>query len=183
MSASLFSIISILNKERLRVEDSGPSKKAIVGLVAVVLLVIAATVVVVSMSDSEQQAVNTSDTVGAPSSSSASSSGANTSEAEPGGMYDDGTYVATGTYFTPGGQESIGVTITVADGAVAEAVVKQNARGGEAKDYQAAFVANYKPLVEGKKLDEIKLSRVAGSSLTPVGFNLALEDIRSQAKS
>ena len=33
----------------------------------------------------------------------------------------------------------------------------------------------------GKKLDEIKVSKVAGSSLTSGGFNQAVEEIKTQA--
>jgi hypothetical protein len=37
-------------------------------------------------------------------------------------------------------------------------------------------------MVVGKNIDEVNLGKVSGSSLTPIGFNNAIEDIRSQAK-
>jgi hypothetical protein len=36
--------------------------------------------------------------------------------------------------------------------------------------------------VVGKKLDDIKVSKVAGSSLTSGGFNQAVADIKTQAQ-
>ncbi|MBI3889860.1 hypothetical protein HY312_04825, partial [Candidatus Saccharibacteria bacterium] len=83
---------------------------------------------------------------------------------------------------TPGGQESIEVKLTLAGGVITDAAVTQNASGGEAEEYQSKFVASYKSEVVGKKVNEVSLSRVAGSSLTPLGFNTALETIKSDAQ-
>jgi hypothetical protein len=46
---------------------------------------------------------------------------------------------------------------------------------------QTDFAANYKTQVIGKKIEGLELSKISGSSLTPKGFNDALEKIRSQA--
>jgi hypothetical protein len=37
-------------------------------------------------------------------------------------------------------------------------------------------------VVVGKRIDEVKLDRIAGSSGTPHGFNAALERIKEQAR-
>jgi lactam utilization protein B len=65
--------------------------------------------------------------------------------------YADGSYTADGDYVAPSGQESITVELTIEDDVV------------------------------GKDIDELTVSRVAGSSLTSSGFNAALDDIKRQA--
>lgn len=95
--------------------------------------------------------------------------------------YKNGTYVALGTYPTGGGRESIDLTITIRDAVITNTDVFQNAISPEAKDYQGRFVSAYKQLVVGKRIDEVSLSRVAGSSLTSIGFNKAITQIKSDA--
>lgn len=95
--------------------------------------------------------------------------------------YEDGTYSAMGTYVTPGGRESINVTVTIENGIIIRTDVDQNAISLDAKDFQARFVSGYKKEVISKKIDKVSLSRVAGSSLTSHGFNKALTQIKSDA--
>jgi len=95
--------------------------------------------------------------------------------------FTDGTYNANSTYDSPGGNQSIAVSITLKDGIVTDTSVQGQANDGDARQYQADFVNAYKPLVVGKKITDIKLSRVSGSSLTSQGFNNALQQIESQA--
>jgi uncharacterized protein with FMN-binding domain len=99
-----------------------------------------------------------------------------------GASYNDGTYTADGTYSYHSGTETIGVTITLANGIIEDAEVVSKAKAPTSKEKQADFIANYKPMVVGKNIDELNLGKVSGSSLTPIGFNNAIEDIRSQAK-
>lgn len=100
----------------------------------------------------------------------------------PASAYKDGTYSATGNYGSPAGAETIGVTITLKSDVIADAVVEAHATNPRSKIMQADFVANYKPLVIGKKIDEVRLTKVSGSSLTSTGFNEALAKIKAQAK-
>lgn len=95
--------------------------------------------------------------------------------------FTDGSYTAEGTYRSPGGQEDITVTITVADDKITDSNTSQTANNPTSAKYQSYFKDNYKPLVVGQPLVSLSLSKVSGSSLTPLGFNDALEDIRSQA--
>ncbi len=111
-------------------------------------------------------------------SESATASGAQTTS-----NYKNGTYTATGTYMTHAGSEKIGVTVTLKDGEVTAVTVKEMAVRPMSKVMQDDFAANYKTMVMGKNIDVIKLGKVSGSSLTPMGFNAALEDIKTQAKS
>jgi hypothetical protein len=86
-------------------------------------------------------------------------------------------------YTSPGGAESIDVTLTLKDGVVEEAEVVSNATRPISKQMQTSFIGGYKELVVGKKLDEINLTKVSASSLTPKGFNDAVEKIKAQAQS
>lgn len=95
--------------------------------------------------------------------------------------YEDGSYTATSSYSTPGGSEDITISITLEDNVVTGSEVSQVPSDQGAAAYQAEFKQNYKPLVEGRKISEINLSRVSGSSLTSRGFNDAVESIKSQA--
>ena len=162
-------------------DNANTPNKAIVGVVIVVLLM-AAAAVVIAVNDNNKTTTTTSDNETAQT-STADTSGSGTNNATgASGNYKDGTYNATGSYRTPGGQESIEVKITIADGMVTDASVTQNASGGEAEEYQSKFVSGYKSQVIGKKIEDVSLSRVAGSSLTPLGFNTAIEDIKTEAK-
>ena len=97
--------------------------------------------------------------------------------------YKDGTYTATGTYVYHAGTESIEVTLTLESGIITEATVVSQAKAPISKQMQADFIANFKPEVIGKNIDEVKLSKVSGSSLTGNGFNAAVDDIKAQASS
>ena len=162
-------------------ESAKTQNKLIIGIVIVVLL-IAAAAAVIALNDETKTTTSLNDSKTAQTSTAETSgSGTNNATAEA-GNYKDGTYNATGTYRTPGGQESIGVKVTLAGGVITDASVTQNATGGEAEEYQSMFVSGYKSEVVGKKIDEVNLSRVAGSSLTPSGFNAALNEIKTDAK-
>lgn len=97
--------------------------------------------------------------------------------------YKDGTYTAVGNYQTHGGPESIAVKLTLSNGVVTAVVVTEQPKDQMSKMMQEDFIANFKPMVVGKNIDEIKLTKVSGSSLTPMGFNAAVEAIKTQAKS
>ncbi len=97
--------------------------------------------------------------------------------------YKDGTYSATGSYNSPGGREEIAVTLTLSNGVITSSSVKGESSSPASTQFQKEFINNYKQYVTGKSIANLKLSKVAGSSLTPAGFNAALEKIKSQANS
>jgi hypothetical protein len=97
-------------------------------------------------------------------------------------VYKDGTYSSVGTYMAPSGQESIGVSMTLAGDVVKDVSVTSNATNSDSKKYQQKFISGYKTMVVGKKISDISLSKVSGSSLTPNGFNDAIAKIAVQAK-
>jgi uncharacterized protein with FMN-binding domain len=94
----------------------------------------------------------------------------------------DGSYSATGSYDSPGGTESLKVSVTLAGGDIADATVVSGANDPTASVYQTSFISGYKTYVIGKPIESIKLSNVSGSSLTSQGFNEALKSIEQQAK-
>ncbi len=96
-------------------------------------------------------------------------------------MYEDGTYTAEGPYTSPAGSENITVTLTIANDVVTAASVVPHGVEKSAL-YQAKFVSGYRAMVVGTNLAELNLSHVSGSSLTPIGFNAAVESIKAQAE-
>ncbi|MGB4758809.1 MAG: hypothetical protein WBP26_02015 [Candidatus Saccharimonadales bacterium] len=95
--------------------------------------------------------------------------------------YQDGTYSASGTYSTPGGQESVIVSVTLKDNVVTATSATGSGKDRDSRQYQSRFINGYKTLVVGKKISDIQLSQVSGSSLTSSGFNKALDQIEQQA--
>lgn len=96
--------------------------------------------------------------------------------------YIDDTYSATGDYSTPGGTESIDVTVTLASGVIESIEADGSATGGNSAQYQQQFLSGYESEVVGRSIDEVNLSRVAGSSLTSDGFNRAIDIIKNDAR-
>ncbi len=98
--------------------------------------------------------------------------------------YADGTYSATATYLTPRRTtHEVEVTVTLDGDVVTAADVLYDGKpaGEYSNDYQRGFDAAYEAQVIGTKLDDISLSRMGGSSLTPQGFNDALARIQEEA--
>lgn len=157
--------------------------KSIIGILVIVVLVVAVTAAVALSGNQATQTTTSDNDTDTDVTESTDTSGSGTNNATAVACnYKDGTYSAAGAYRTPGGQESIDVTLTLAGGVISDISVTQNASGGEAKEYQDAFVSGYKSQVVGKKIDEVSLSRVAGSSLTPNGFNSSLTAIKREAE-
>ncbi len=102
--------------------------------------------------------------------------------AASGGVYKNGTFSADGSYSTPESVEKISVTVTLADDVITDVEVKGNPTKKESEQYQGQFIGGIKSEVVGKKIDEISVSRVAGSSLTSGGFNKAIDQIKAEAK-
>ena len=87
--------------------------------------------------------------------------------------YKDGTYTAQGDYTAPSGAESIKVTLTLKDNVVTASTVTASSASEYSERMQEMFMANYKTMVVGKKITDIKLGKVSGSSLTPIGFKMS----------
>lgn len=97
--------------------------------------------------------------------------------------YKDGEYTAEGDYTTPGGQESVTVTVMLKDSVVTSLEVKGSGGSPNTKRYQGEFIDNIQDEVVGKNIDDLAVTKVAGSSLTSGGFNAAIDTIKSDATS
>jgi uncharacterized protein with FMN-binding domain len=96
--------------------------------------------------------------------------------------YKDGTYTAVGSYNSPGGPDRIGITLTLQNDIVTSVSATQMAGEGTSRRYQQMFLSGYQALVVGQNIDTLNLGAVSGSSLTPIGFNNAVAQIKTQAK-
>ncbi len=95
----------------------------------------------------------------------------------------DGTYNDVGTYTIPtGNTESLGVTLVLSSDVIVDSSVTNMAKDPRSVSYQNDFIAAYKSFVIGKKIDEVSLTKVSGSSLTTIGFNNATDKIEASAK-
>jgi len=93
--------------------------------------------------------------------------------------YADGVYTATGEY---GGQPShITVKATLKDGVITAVTVTPHAYVPRSLELQRAFAAAVPKVVIGKRIDQVRVGKLAGSSSTPKGFNDAIRQIRAQA--
>lgn len=105
-------------------------------------------------------------------------------DSEESALYSDGTYVAEGSYQSPAGPESINVTLTVENDVITAVEVESLATNATSIDFQGKFVGGISTEIVGMNLDELEgVGNVAGSSLTPKGFNEALATIKAQAAS
>lgn len=95
--------------------------------------------------------------------------------------YEDGTYTAEGPYTSPAGSENITVTLTLASDVVVDMSVVTHGVGPSAL-WQGKFSSGIEAAVIGKNIDDLNLTNVSGSSLTPIGFGAAVESIKAQAE-
>jgi len=119
------------------------------------------------------------DTGAAPSNQGSTDTGSTGSTG--GGTYADGTYTAEGAYPTPESVETISVTVTLEDDVITAVEVTGDPQKRESVEYQAKFIGGIADVVVGEDIDDISVSRVAGSSLTSTGFNQAIEAIKADA--
>lgn len=112
----------------------------------------------------------------------AAPSGGGSTLAGSGAQYKDGTYSADGNYVSPNGTETVGVQLTLAAGKVTDVRITQHPSNPNTRKFQGEFAGGIADQVVGRNIDELKVSKVAGSSLTSGGFNQALEKIKSEAR-
>ncbi len=97
-------------------------------------------------------------------------------------VYRNGTYSATGSYSSPGGQDQVAVTLTLANDIITSVSVTPQAGDRTSQRYISKFLSGYQQYVVGQDISTLSLGRISGSSLTPIGFNNAISQIRAQAK-
>jgi uncharacterized protein with FMN-binding domain len=114
--------------------------------------------------------------------SSSSAPADDSSAGDSAATYKDGDYDAEGSYTNPGGESKVEVELTLADNKITEVTVTPKAENGTSKQFQSKFAGGISGEVVGKSLDELDVSKVAGSSLTSTGFNAAIDEIKADAK-
>ncbi|KPN22200.1 hypothetical protein [Arthrobacter sp. Edens01] len=123
-----------------------------------------------------------SDEAAGASTPAASSGTASSGAPATGGQYQNGEYTATGSYIPPSNtKEEVTVSLTLSDGVVTDVEVSTSGNHPTSKRYQAEFTGGVQQEVVGKPLDEVKVDKIASSSLTSSGFNKALDEIKSEA--
>lgn len=156
----------------MRLSRTARQGSALVGIAGALLLAGCA---------AESSSAETTTDSPAPQTTAQASPAATGAGSSTGTTYKDGTYTADGSYQTPETVEKISVSVTVSDEKVTAVEVTGDPQAAETKHYQGQFIAGISAQVVGKKLDEISVSRVSGSSLTSKGFNQALATIRTEA--
>lgn len=96
--------------------------------------------------------------------------------------YADGVYSGNGEYTSPNGRENIVVFVTLENNLITDVTVTPGSNNPTVAYYQGQFSTGIAAEVVGKRVDELDVTRVAGSSLTSGGFREALEQISSQAR-
>ena len=127
----------------------------------------------------------TTDTTGTTDTTTQTPTGTNTGTTgttATSGAFKDGTYTAIGHYVSPGGAQSVSVTVTLKNDVVSDVTVVSGAVDSESRQYQNKFISGIKQQVVGKKINALSVSEVSGSSLTSGGFNDAITQIETQAR-
>ncbi|MDH2444233.1 FMN-binding protein [Amnibacterium sp. CER49] len=96
--------------------------------------------------------------------------------------FKDGTYSALGKYVSPGGPSAVDVTLTLKKNVVSAVKVVPKAENSTAQSYESRFASGVSAQVVGRRLDELNVTKVSGSSLTSQGFDRAVEAIAARAK-
>lgn len=100
----------------------------------------------------------------------------------PAAVYSDGSFSATGNFQSPGGNEKIRVTLTIAHDIIQSVSVSAVHIDSTSTSYETQFEGGIGAVVVGKNIDSINVGVVAGASLNGTGFNQAIGKIKSAAK-
>lgn len=92
----------------------------------------------------------------------------------------NGTFRFTDKYMTPGGEEPMDVTVTIANGVITAVEAKNVATLPKSVPFQDKFIAGIAGVVVGKNIKDVEITNVNGSSLTAQAFNKALNNLELQ---
>jgi uncharacterized protein with FMN-binding domain len=95
--------------------------------------------------------------------------------------YKDGNYSATGTYNSPGGKETLRVTLDLKNDLISDLAVTSVQINSTAVPYETAFEGGIQSVAVGKDISTLNIGPVAGSSLSSIGFNHAITTIKGLA--
>ncbi len=158
--------------------ESSGNKGIIAGIIVALLIAGGVFAVMKSSKEDDQTATTSTDTT----SSIPTDTSTGGTPAVVTSQYKDGTYSAVGNYQSPGGAETIQVTLVLKDDIITDATVISDATRPISVTMQGQFIAGFKQQVIGKNISEVSLTKVSGSSLTPKGFNDAVAKIKVQAE-
>ena len=109
--------------------------------------------------------------------------GCDTSATTESSMYKDGTYSENATYNSPAGVDTMGVTLTLKDGVITGVSIENLATNEASIQFQNLFADGISSVVVGKPIASLgAIGAVNGASLTPAGFNAAVEAIMADAQ-
>jgi uncharacterized protein with FMN-binding domain len=97
------------------------------------------------------------------------------------GKYPDGVYTTLGTYAPHGMDTQIEVTVTLKNDRIAASDVLLLSKNPTSVRITKKFTENYQQFVLGMPIQGLDLDAIAGSSLTPKGYNAALRQIEAYA--
>lgn len=96
--------------------------------------------------------------------------------------FKDGSYSGEASYANPAGQSKLKVALTLANNKITKVTVTPEATDPTSKLHQSDFAAGIASEVVGKRIDQLHVTTVAGSSLTHLGFDQVIKQIESEAK-
>jgi uncharacterized protein with FMN-binding domain len=164
---------------------SDQSRTKIIGLIVIVLLTTVGTVSAVAYNNRPPSAHVVVANNTATASASAAPTTGTTSPGAPSSSsttYKDGTYTANGTFYTPNGAEHIGVTLTlVSNNITTVSIDSSSITSGTSYEYTSLFTDGINQAVDGRNVNDVQVGRISGASLTPIGFNNALQ-IKNDAR-
>ena len=73
------------------------------------------------------------------------------------------------------------MTLTLERDMITDVTFTERAVNPISKNFQKMFADTYKPFVVGRSIDDVSLTKISGSSLTPQGFQDALRKIKTDA--
>lgn len=160
------------------------NRTRIIGLIVVVLISTTATAGVVYLRNSAPSKASALFQAPAGGSrQSFSNSTASTQATSSSTSYKNGTYTATGQFYTPEGIEQIGVTVDLTGDKITRVSIDSSSiQSRTSYEYTALFAENIASIVVGKNINDANVSYVSGASLTPLGFDNALQTIENNAK-
>lgn len=171
---------------------SDTSRTKIIGLIVIVLVTTVGTAGTVAYnnrpplshvtvaSNAALASTSMASTAGTASSDTSSPSSGTTSSST---MYKDGTYTANGSFYVPNGYEHIGVTLTLVHNTITTVSIDSSSiTSGTSQEYTSIFADGINQTVDGRNINDVHVGRISGSSLTPIGFNNALQIIKNDAR-
>jgi uncharacterized protein with FMN-binding domain len=96
--------------------------------------------------------------------------------------FKDGTYSGEASYPNPAGQSKVKVALTLANNKITKIKVTPEATDPTSKGHQTDFAGGIAAETVGKRIDQLHVTVVAGSSLTHLGFDQVIQKIESEAK-